>query len=303
LNGNEEEVKKEEERQEKVQQKAYVYRKFGFMNFVSGGYLVGGEITRDVKKEVEVKTEIKIEVKSEPESSDSEIKEKKSKKRKRSGEGETIEGPPKLKRKKKSIDLRQDVVKETETDESATKSKREKREMKDKKSKKSSSSSSATNSPAPTSGEPLTEKTRRKAEKRANKEEKKLKKALKKAAKEAARSNPTNNDPSSESEEEEDNTLVDSEPTTGTSTPRSAVGLTFNAGGRHAVRRRYIQQKRMAFMDPQALKEVCHPWELLFLLLLTCIDFHGQDSCIVLDAISMGFSTGIARRFVACFRF
>jgi Pin2-interacting protein X1 len=256
LNGNEEEVKKEEERQEKIEQRAYVYRKYGFMNFVSGGFLVGDKITRDIKEaqEAQIKKEalIKVEIKSEPESSDGGVKENKSKKRKRSGEEPPVEEEQKLKRKKKSVDLRQEAAKKTGADESATRSK----DKKDKKSKKPSSDSSALDSPAPVSTEPLTDKARRKAEKRARKEEKQLKKALKKAAKEVVQSNPTTNDPSSESEEE-DITPVSSVITTGTSTPSSAAGLTFSAGGRHAVRQRYIRQKRMALMDPQALKEVC----------------------------------------------
>jgi Pin2-interacting protein X1 len=239
LNGKEEEVKKEEERQEKIQQRAYVYQKFGMMNFVSGGYLVGDKIEKGVKKEIEVK----LEVKSEPESSDSEVVEKKSKKRKRSGEGEVKqeEEEPKLKRKKKSVSLREEAAKEDAALEAASKLK------KDKKSK------SASETPA-TDSEPLSDKARRKAEKRARKEEKKLKKALKKAAKEAAKSNLTTEDTSSESEEEEESTPASSVPASGISTPS---GLTYNPRGMHAVRQRYIRQKKMASMDPQALKEVC----------------------------------------------
>ncbi|KAF2441221.1 hypothetical protein P171DRAFT_92124 [Karstenula rhodostoma CBS 690.94] len=231
LNGKEEEVKKEEERQEKIQQRAYVYQKFGMMNFVSGGYLVGDKIEKGVKKEIE------------PESSDNEVTEKKSKKRKRSGEEEVKKGDeeePKLKRKKKSVSLREEAAKVDAALKATTKSK------KDKKAK------SASETPAIDS-EPLSDKARRKAEKRARKEEKKLKKALKKAAKEAAKSNPTTEDPSSESSDEEESTSANSVPTTGTSTPS---GLTYNPRGMHAVRQRYIRQKKMASMDPQALKEI-----------------------------------------------
>ncbi|KAF9730662.1 telomerase inhibitor [Paraphaeosphaeria minitans] len=247
LNGKEEEVKKEEERQEKIQQRAYVYKKFGMMNFVSGGYLVGDKIEKGVKKEVEVN----VEVKSEPESSDNEVVEKKSKKRKRSGEEEIKkedEEEPNLKRKKKSVSLREEAAKEDAALEATSKSKKDKKDKKDKNSK------SASETPA-TDSEPLSDKARRKAEKRARKEKKKLKKALKKAAKEAAKSNPTTEDPSSESESEseEESTSASSVPTTGTSTPS---GLTYNPRGMHAVRQRYIRQKKMASMDPQALKEI-----------------------------------------------
>ena len=61
LNGNEAAVKKEEERQEEIEKRAFVYRNYGMMNFVSGGLLVGDKImTKDeIKKETEIKTEIK----------------------------------------------------------------------------------------------------------------------------------------------------------------------------------------------------------------------------------------------------
>lgn len=257
LNGKEEDVKREEERRTKIEQRAYVYRKYGFMNFVSGGFLVGDKIERSVKNEVD----IKVEVKSEPESSESESKPK-SKKRKRSAEFEDIkedaaEEQPKLKRKKKSMNLRDEAAKGVETDDAIE------RPKKDKRSKKTTSDPptiSATECTTPNLSEPITDKARRKAEKRARKEEKKLKKALKKAAKEAARSNPMPAASGSESDDESTPvslSAVSSVPTTGTSTPLSSVsGLTFGAGGRHAVRQRYIRQKKMASMDPQALKEV-----------------------------------------------
>ncbi|CAI6341659.1 unnamed protein product [Periconia digitata] len=266
LNGNEADVKKEEERREKVEQRAYVYRKYGLMNFVSGGFLVGGEIKAkneiEVKKEVEVKQEIK---------SESEGDEPKSKKRKRSSgdtkgeKEETGENQPKLKRKKKSINLREgagdDDDDEEDEDEavndSSSKSKKSKKDKKDKKDKKSRKSSSTD---TPSSTDPASDKARRKAERRARKEKKKLKKALKKAAKEAAQSNPTSNDPSSSSSEDDDeeqSTPSSSTLTSGVSTPASgASGLNFGMNGRHAVRQRYIRQKKMAGMDPQALKEI-----------------------------------------------
>lgn len=263
LNGNEADVKKEEERMEKVEQRAYVYRKYGLMNFVSGGFLVGGEMKP--KSEIQVKKEITI--KEEP---DSETDDTKSKKRKRSRDikeepedSDEEEEEPTLKRKKKSMNLR-DAADAEEKSKKSKKDKKDKKEKKDKKSSSTSSkSSSAVDTPAPVSTtaeeEPTSDKARRKAEKRARKEEKKLKKALKKAAKEAAQSKSTNPaDSSSESEDDdEESTPTSSIPTSGVSTPASgASGLSFNVGGRHAVRQRYIRQKKMAGMDPQALKEV-----------------------------------------------
>ncbi|EUC41542.1 hypothetical protein COCMIDRAFT_105938 [Bipolaris oryzae ATCC 44560] len=238
LNGNEAEVKKEEERREEIEKRAFVYRKYGMMNFVSGGFLVGDKITKksDIKKEIEVKTE--TEIKSEPQS-DNETASSKDKKRKRE---EHTEEEPTLKRKKKSTDVRDDG--KTESD--SSKSKKHKKE-KSKKSKRASSSD------VEASAEPLTDKARRKAEKKARKEEKKAKKALKKAAKKAAKKD-SSDDSSSESETEE-STPSSSVPVSGASTPAPA-GLTYNPRGMHAVRQRWIRQKKAATMDAQAMKEI-----------------------------------------------
>lgn len=255
LNGNEAQVKKEEERLEEIEKRAFVYRKYGMMNFVSGGLLVGDKIVSkaDVKKEVE----IKIEIKTEPESDDDKAS-KKDKKRKRL-EVEAVEvrtdSEPDLKRKKKSTDLREKAKHETE--EESLKTKKDKKDEKDKskKLKKPSSASDSDDLVTPASDpEALTDKSRRKAEKKARKEEKKLKKALKKAAKAAKKSKDDSDDSSSESEDE--TTPLSSVPATGTSTP-STVGLTFAPRGMHAVRQRYIRQKKAATMDAQAMREVC----------------------------------------------
>ncbi|KAJ4370488.1 telomerase inhibitor [Neocucurbitaria cava] len=265
LNGKEAEVKKEEERREEIEKRAFVYRKYGMMNFVSGGFLVGDKITKsaDIKKELEVK----VEIKSEPESDDGKV-DKKSKKRKREEragrdavEERTAEEPV-LKRKKKSMDLREEARKE------GSESSIAKKEKKSKKAKASPSSDpepETSGAPTPVSDpEPLTDKARRKAEKKARKEEKKLKKALKKAAKKAAKSNGDDKDTSSESEGEESTpgaSAPSSVSATGTSTPvLTSAGLTFNATnarGMHAVRQRWIRQKKAATMDAQAMKEVC----------------------------------------------
>lgn len=241
LNGNEAEVKKEEERREEIEKRAFVYRKYGMMNFVSGGLLVGDKIVSktDFKKE---EPEVKVEVKTEPQSDDSSTnrKEKKDKKRKRLEIEE-----PNLKRKKKSLDLRDKVRDEAE----GTK-KKDKKSKKEKSNRSNKSSSDSEDAPSPKE-DALTDKARRKAEKKARKEEKKHKKALKKAAK----SKDESDDSSSEDEE---NTPSSSAPATGTSTPiPSTAGLTFAPRGMHAVRQRFIRQKKAATMDAQAMKEVC----------------------------------------------
>lgn len=268
LNGKEEDVKKEEERMEKVEQRAFVYRKYGMMNFVSGGFLVGDKIkTRDdIKKEPEVKIEVKTEPQSDDAAEDSTTKKRKRRDREVAAIAEGEDDQPKLKRKKKSMNLRDEARKETLAE--SIKPKKDRKEKKDKERKKSSKDKNfATSDPEPMTSdapspasdpEPLTDKAKRKADKKARKEGKKLKKALKRAAKEAAKS--TAEDSSSESEDDT-STPTTSPPTSvlpsGTSTPTiSAAGLTFSGRGMHAVRQRYIRQKRAATMDAQAMKEI-----------------------------------------------
>jgi Pin2-interacting protein X1 len=250
LNGREEEVKKEEARREEIEKRAYVYRKFGSMNFVSGGFLVGDKLV----PRAEVKLEsLEPKIKEEPDS-DNESR----KKRKRDAADASEEGPSelKLKRKKKSMDLREEADKQDKKTKKDKKEKKEKKEKKDKSSKKikkekASSDPEPMSDDAPTPAsdpEPLTDKARRKAEKKARKEEKKLKKALKRAAKEAKKSKDSADDSSSESDD--DDTPSSSVPATGTSTP------SFVPRGVQTARHRHIMMKKRASMDPQALKEV-----------------------------------------------
>ncbi|KAF9692620.1 hypothetical protein EKO04_009398 [Ascochyta lentis] len=248
LNGREEEVKKEEARREEIEKRAYVYRKFGSMNFISGGFLVGDKI----QPREEVKLEPKI--KEEPDSDDGA-----SKKRKREVADAAEEGPgdQKLKRKKKSMDLREEAGKQEKKTKKEKKEKKDKKDKKDKTSKKikkekASSDPEPMSDDAPTPAsdpEPLTDKARRKAEKKARKEEKKLKKALKRAAKEAKKSKGSADDSSSESDDD-DTTPSSSVPATGTSTP------SFVPRGVQTARHRHIMMKKRASMDPQALKEI-----------------------------------------------
>lgn len=260
LNGNEEAVKKEEERQEEIEKRAFVYRKYGMMNFVSGGLLVGDKIVK--KADVKLEPQVKVEIKSEPESDDGKVS-KKDKKRKRlevEGVEERTVDEPTLKRKKKSMDLREEVKKENDRASSKSKKDKKNKKEKSKKSKKSSSSdveAITSTSATPTSDpEPFTDKARRKAEKKARKQERKLKKALKKAAKEAAKANGDVDESSSDSDEDETtaaSSTTTSVPATGASTPS---GLAYTPRGMHAVRQRWIRQKKAATMDAQAMKEV-----------------------------------------------
>ncbi|KAL5117200.1 telomerase inhibitor [Pleosporales sp. CAS-2024a] len=257
LNGKEAEVKKEEERREEIEKRAFVYRKYGMMNFVSGGFLVGDKIkSRDeVKKEKEA--EVKVEIKSELESDGPRETDKKTKRKRKACEDDGAnaagdEDRPNLKRKKKSMDLRHQANKDNSDECSKKKSNKDKTGKKSKKDAKAVTSdaepmSSGLASPG-SDPEPVTDKARRKAEKRARKEEKKLKKALKKAAKEARKTSAEVEDESSESEHE-------STPSTWTPTV-SAAGLTFNPRGMHAVRQKWIRSKKRATMDAQAMREI-----------------------------------------------
>lgn len=249
LNGREEEVKKEEARREEIEKRAYVFRKFGSMNFISGGFLVGDKLVP--------RTEVKLEptepkIKEEPDSDDGAGKKRK---REVTDAAEDGTSEQKLKRKKKSMDLRDEAGKQDKKVKKEKKDKKDKKDKSSKKIKKEKASSDpepmSDDAPTPASDpEPLTDKARRKAEKKARKEEKKLKKALKKAAKEAKKSKESADESSSESEDD-DTTPSSSVPATGTSTP------SFVPRGVQTARHRHIMMKKRASMDPQALKEVC----------------------------------------------
>lgn len=248
LNGREEEVKKEEARREEIEKRAYVYRKFGSMNFISGGFLVGDKLVPRAEVKLEP-TEPKI--KEEPDSDDGVGKKRK---REATDATEDSKSDQKLKRKKKSMDLRDEADKQQKKVKKEKKDKKDKKDKSSKKIKKEKASSDpepmSDDAPTPASNpELLTDKARRKAEKKARKEEKKLKKALKKAAKEAKKSKESADDSSSESEDDE-TTPSSSVPATGTSTP------SFVPRGVQTARHRHIMMKKRASMDPQALKEV-----------------------------------------------
>jgi len=254
LNGKEAEVKKEEERREEIEKRAFVYRKYGMMNFVSGGLLVGDKIVSKAhltKEEPEMRSEVKTNLESDDNGTTR--KEKADKKRKRL-ETELVEArseEPKLKRKKKSLDLREKGMEKPEGEEATKKKdKKEKKKKKEKNKRPEKSSSDLVEVPS-LDGEAHTDKARRKAEKKAYKAEKKLKKALKKAAK------PKEDSGDSSSESEEESTSSSSVPATSTSTPvTSTAGLTYTPRGMHAVRQRFIRQKKAATMDSRAMKEV-----------------------------------------------
>lgn len=255
LNGRDEgEVQKQQDNLRDAELRTYQAQKFGFMNFVRGGFLVGDEIIEDVEGAVKAENaseESKVVVK----------KEKGSKKRKVEDEDTAVKvEEPRLKRKKKSSDLKAESIAESDASETKLPSKSSKKDRKritvkeepveetagsamkstgqDVKIKIEDDEDSEASAAAPTKLS-KEEKARLKAEKRARKEARRIRREAKQRAKEL---------------KSELATPATSTPTSGTSTPSSAT-FAF-AGSRHAVRQRYIQQKRLASMDPQALKEI-----------------------------------------------
>ncbi|KAK0856849.1 telomerase inhibitor [Friedmanniomyces endolithicus] len=239
--------------------RAYQAQKHGYMNFVRGGLLVGDKTeefpdTKAVSKTDDAKELADVEGG------------KPNKKRKASGvapEVKTEDGSME-RRKKQKPDVRDEASANTEdtTKESTSVlaetacandlvtlgNDEEKAAKRQRKAQRRAER--ATREP----GQDLlkTEKARLKLEKRARKEDRRKRKEEKRASKAA--------EPSSDSESTTTAlttaipTPVSSGLTSGVSTPIQATPAF--AGGRHAIRQRYIMQKRMASMDPRALNEI-----------------------------------------------
>jgi len=261
LNGKSEgDVEKLERGLRDAELRSYQAEKHGYMNFVRGGLLVGDKIeevqdTKVVAKTVDDKGTVDVEVG------------KASKKRKVGGDAtnvETEEGS-KERRKKQKPDVRDEapvnmegVAKEAAilVAETASASDpvalgdddREKAAKRQRKAQRRAERETR----EPGADISKDDKARLKLEKRARKEERRRRKEEKRASKAA--------EPSSDSESTTTvattavPTPVSSGLTSGVSTP--AQGAPAFAGGRHAIRQRYIMQKRLASMDPRALNEI-----------------------------------------------
>ncbi|KAI5244168.1 hypothetical protein E4T42_07208 [Aureobasidium subglaciale] len=241
LNGKSEaEVEKQQTAQRDVELAMYQGRKFGNINFVSAGFLVGDKM--DLKSTVMPNSTLtsqqsapdatnKKRKRSEAEqstndaSSDSDSSDSSD-----SSDVEEAPKPKKIKESKKDKKSKKSSSKAASiesTDEARSKDKR-KKEKKDKKPKATDGSGSE--------DETRAERKARKAERRAKKVAKKEEKRKRKEEKKAAKS--------------------------GTATPATAPGTPAEPApvaalyGRQNVRQRYIAQKRLAFMDPQAMKEI-----------------------------------------------
>ncbi|EOD47591.1 putative g-patch rna maturation protein [Neofusicoccum parvum UCRNP2] len=247
LNGKSDgELKKEESAQRDLKLQLYQNQRWGSIRFVSGGLLVGDKIEKLLEDDKVRGAQLARDPVLDSESADGEKTEKK---RKRS---EDDESAPKLKRKKRKSDLKKDLEVSSHDDSEAP----AKEKSKSKKSKKSKDSEPSTDITAPssTSAEGKDDKKARRDAKKARKLERLTKKESKKSKEKRREKKEKRKDSSSEdsSSEDEGTTSVSvSAPDSGTSTPAQSF-----AGGRLAVRQRYIAQKKKASMDPQALKEI-----------------------------------------------
>ncbi|KAG9674431.1 hypothetical protein KCU99_g6585, partial [Aureobasidium melanogenum] len=219
LNGKSEaEVEKQQTAQRDVELALYQGRKFGNINFISAGFLVGDKM--DLKSTVMPN--------SKPTSQQA-APDAANKKRKRSEpEQQSNNDASSESDSSDSDDEVEEAPKAKKMKESKKDRKSSKKEKKDKKRKATDASGSE--------DETRAEKKARKAERRAKKEAKKEEKRKRKEEKKAAKSS--------------------------TATPSSAPGTPAEPApvaalyGRQNVRQRYIAQKRLAFMDPQAMKEI-----------------------------------------------
>lgn len=259
LNGkSDEEVQKKQDSLRDAELRAWQANKHGYMNFVKGGLLVGDkmefpESTRieDVKNTAQL-AEAKLKESKKRKAGEDEVEAGSSKKRQKSKsksskatsemEEDTVPKEPENIKKRKTA-TEQEAQDEISSSESSkeTNTRDEKRQRKQQRKAERAAKASVSASDA----SELDEKARLKVEKRALKEERRKRreeKRAKRAAKESA-----------ESSTQASKTTSANEGTTTPSVVNTGLAMT---GGRHAVRQRYIMQKRMASMDATALKEI-----------------------------------------------
>jgi Pin2-interacting protein X1 len=259
LNGKSDaEVKKKEANLRDAELRSWQAQKYGFMNFVSGGLLVGDKMEKDGKVvaaatakatapsgDIGESTSKKRQV-EEAEQAAEEKPQKKSKKDKAETDEPSSDAAATKKSKKEKKRVRSEASEdstsseddaEAETDAASAKAKRqaEKKARREEKERRRAEKAALRASQETADDE----KARLKQEKRARKEERRKRKEQKRAA----RAKEEGTTPSI--------SAPTSAPTSGVATPTLAFG-----GSRHAVRQRYIQQKRMASMDAKALNEI-----------------------------------------------
>jgi Pin2-interacting protein X1 len=237
LNGKSEvEVQKQADTQRDLELQTYQAQKWGGMNFVYGGLLVGDKMEEDEKKKLaewnakvtQGKRKAGEEAPAEAEGSSKKRKHGNESKSEGSESSDDSEAVKEKKQKKKSKKGEAAADSSSESAERAAKKERKEKRRKDGK----------------TSGSE--DKAQAKEEKRARKEERRKRREEKRRRKEAKgkTSTQTSRDASSDSSEDE-----------APEVKKPAAVVSF-AGGRHAVRQRYIMQKRQAGMNPQAMAEI-----------------------------------------------
>ena len=239
LNGKSEvEVQKQADTVRDLELQTYQSQKWGLMNFVYGGLLVGDKMEEDEKKRLAEHNANFMQSKRKAED-ETPADTTASKKRKHYGaeksdaasessdesDAESKESKKKKKRSKKG------EAATNSSSETATKASKKERKEKHKKDSKSADSS---------------DKCQAKEEKRARKEARRKRREEKQARKVAKgkASAQTSRDQSSESSSDED------------AAPAAKPTTPSFASGRLAVRQRYIMQKRQAGMNPQAMAEI-----------------------------------------------
>lgn len=267
LNGKDEAtLKKQEDSIRDAELRMYGDRKFGFMNFVSGGLLVGDKMEEpkstkieDIKPQV-VAVKVGQETKSKKRKAEDE--ETKSRNRKAGNDEEKSKKRKSDKSAKKdkhrkshdtAAEVEESSASETPIEKPANSStsdssEEEEEEENDSKAHKRKRKSSKESKSKPTDDD---EKSRLKHEKRARKEsrrkrkEEKCRRRAEKEEEEEASSAKASSAVVSQAEAE-----AEAESNSNTSTPQPFMG------GRQALRQRYIMQKRMASSNAAALKEI-----------------------------------------------
>ena len=234
LNGKSDaEVQKHQTALRDAELRLYQANKYGNMSFVSGGFLVGDRIESSMAGEDAV---AKHETRKAPKSEDKSHAH-------RQDENEPDSAEPRRK-KRKMHSKEHDVVSEVQV--TSRPSSHSNEEADETTAKKKSSKQTKSSKKANTSVEDDTaedERSRRKQERRARKEERRKRKADKRRSKSDAQPETVTS-----GEGPEDDKVAKS--------PIARTSSNAFAGNRHAVRQRYIQQKRMASTDVKAMNEI-----------------------------------------------
>lgn len=280
LNGTSEAViDKQRQARENVKLTLYVERRFGPMRFVRGGFLIGDDMEDEKGDEAEadadalttaqVSTSESASSASEPEVDDSKAARKKAKKEKK----ERKEKKDKSKKRKATSDDEEDGA--TEVADSQQKEKKSKRRKKDDVSEvEAVKDESQSTSSVEDEKTDKAEKNRSKKDKKEKKDkrEKKVKgdksdKKDKKDKKEKKRRRDAESGASTPAATETGEEMDTDTATPSESEKPTSAYPTSLMSSRHLARRRYINQKRAAVADPQALKQV----RLLSLIFVFCL--------------------------------